>query len=427
MRQSTRRQFLAVAGATTFAGCTSIIPSGQSDQAPNASNDGTTTPGSTSTGTPASGAPVSYGTVIEDFEDLSRWGTLGGSKHADEQTVYAGSQSARIEAQKSADVGGIFRAFPDGLDLSTHDLSAAVKLEQPKAGSSRRITAVALAPGYSDRIEMKRYLADPLDEWVRVDFGVTGDAGTPDLADVQELRIEVLTGGGEQVTFWVDDLRKVPKPDQGFAIFQFDNTLASHYKNVLPIMQKKGYPAVEGVVPSAVNSEGYLSGGQLREMRDAGWDIVSQPQHPRPLPAYSKRKQRRFIENAHDYLAAKGFQDGAKHMIAPYHQMSGETVDIASEFHETAYMFGACPTPVGVTGSHTISRVNGDSREGLRRLAPFAATYNQAVAMYFPAVKKGGDMDPAELREVIGIVEDAGLTPITCTKYAKKMKRLRSK
>lgn len=424
MRQSTRRQFIVAAGATAFAGCSSVSLPDRST--PTSSDGGTATPDTTATGTPTGDDPVSYGTQVADFEDLSQWGTVGGSKHADEQTVYAGSQSARVEASKSADVGGIFRAFPDGLDLSAHDLSAAIKLEQPETGRIRQITVVALAPGYSDRVEMKRYLADSLDEWVRVDFGVTGDAGEPALDDVQELRIEVLTGGGTPVKFWVDDLRKVPKPNQGYAIFQFDNTLVSHYENVLPIMEDKGYAAVEGVVPSAVNSQGNLSGGQLRELRDAGWDIVSQPQQPRPLPEYSERKQRRFIRKAHDYLVAKGFEDGAKHMIAPYHRMSGETVDIASEFHETAYMFGACPTPVAATGPHIISRVNGDSRQGLRTLAPLANKYNQAVAMYFPEVKAGGDMDPAELREVIGIIENAGLQPITCTEFTEKMKQLRS-
>lgn len=434
MRHSTRRQFLAVAGAAALAGCTDAVTPGPSDggRSDGATTATTGTPTGTADGTatetdrrPGAG-PVDYGTVVSDFEDLSRWGTVGGSQLADAETVYAGSQSVRVEAGTGTDVAGIYRAFPDGLDLSASDLSAAVRLERPASGSIRKVTAVALAPGYSDRVEMVRYLPDTLDEWVRVDFGVTGEAGNPAMADVQELRIEVLTGGGEQIRFWVDDLRTVPKPDQGYAIFQFDNTLASHYENAFPVMEEKGYPAVEGVIPGVVNSEGRLSNGQLLELRDAGWDVASQPQRAEPLPTYSTEAQRQTIRRAHENLSIKGFEDGARHMVAPYHQLSGETVEIAAQYHDSVFLFGACPTPVAATGNHALSRVNGDSREGLRRLAPLANRYDQAVAMYFPGVERGGDMDPAELREVVGIVENAGLEPISATEFVAKMNELRS-
>lgn len=415
----TRRAFLAAAGvgATALAGCTGVsdVGLGSADGSDTGSGD------SANAGGGPSGSPDSSGT-FDDFEDLGRWQALGGSVTADTQERQTGSQSARVEAKKSERLGGIARAV-EGLDLAKFDLSAAIKLERPAEGTVRRIAAVALAPDGSNKIEMTRYLGDALDEWVRVDFGVTAESGDPDPSDVRELRLMVVAGEETPVKFWVDDLRLVPKPEEAYAVFGLDNTRGSHYDTAFSVLQEKGYPAVEGVDPRSLGGENYLSLDELREMHDAGWDIASQPQNPDPLPSYEKAKQREIIEDAHGYLREQGL--GGEHFLAPYHQLSGETLDILADVHETAFTFGASPTPLGATGQYTISRVNGDSRKGLRKLGPLAKKYNQTVTMYFPEIKEGGDMDEPEFREVIGIVEDAGLKPITGTTFKEKMEQLR--
>ena len=411
----TRRTFLALAGAgaTALAGCAGLRGSGGSTKSGASGGSATGECG----GAPA--RSVDGAGTLGDCEDLGRWQTLGGSVTADTQQKQTGSQSARVEAKKSERLGGIARSV-DGLDLSKFDLSAAVKLEQPAEGSIRRIAAVAVTSG--GKVVMKRYLGDTLDEWVRVDFGVTSESGDPDPSKVKELRLMVVAGEETPVKFWVDDLRLVPKPEEAYAIFGLDNTRGSHYDTAFQVLQEKGYPAVEGVNPRSVGGENYLSLDELREMRDAGWDIASQPQTADPLPAYEKAKQRQIIEDAHSYLQERGL--GGEHFLAPYHQLSGETLDILADVHETGFTFGAAPTPLGATGQYTISRVNGDSRKGLRKLGPLAKKYNQTVTMYFPEIKEGGDMDEPEFREVVGIIEDAGLKPITATTFQQKLKQL---
>lgn len=411
----TRRTFLALAGAgaTALAGCAGLRGSGGSTKSGASGGSATGKSGG------ASSTSLDSAGTLDDFEDLGRWQTLGGSVTADTQQKQTGSQSARVEAKKSERLGGIARSV-DGLDLSKFDLSAAVKLEQPAEGSIRRIAAVAVTSG--GKVVMKRYLGDTLDEWVRVDFGVTSESGDPDPSKVKELRLMVVAGEETPVKFWVDDLQLVPKPEEAYAIFGLDNTRGSHYDTAFQVLQEKGYPAVEGVNPRSVGGENYLSLDELREMRDAGWDIASQPQTADPLPAYEKAKQRQIIEDAHSYLQERGL--GGEHFLAPYHQLSGETLDILADVHETGFTFGAAPTPLGATGQYTISRVNGDSRKGLRKLGPLAKKYNQTVTMYFPEIKEGGDMDEPEFREVVGIIEDAGLKPITATTFQQKLKQL---
>lgn len=424
-RISTRRAFLAATGVgvAALAGCTSQGGSADTSGANSGSGENGVSSGSPTDTQSGGGSSTSLNEAgtLDDFESLDQWQTLGGSFTADTKEKQTGSQAARVEATKSDKLGGISRSV-DGLDLSTFDLSAAIKLEQPAEGTIRRIAAVALAPDSGNKIVMKRYLGDTLDEWVRVDFGVTSESGDPDPSNVQELRLMVVAGDGTPVRFWVDDLRLVPKPDEAYAIFGLDNTRGSHYDAAFKVLQEKGYPAVEGVNPESVGGENYLSLEELHEMHDAGWDIASQPQYADPLPTYEKAKQRQIIEDAQSYLQKNDL--GGEHFLAPYHQVSGETLDILADVHQTGFTFGASPTPLGATGQYTISRVNGDSRKGLRRLGPLAKKYNQTVTMYFPEIKDGGDMDEAEFREVVGIIEKAGLKPITATTFHEKMTQL---
>ena len=52
-------------------------------------------------------------------------------------------------ADENGDAAGIFKSFPDGLDLTSHDLSLAVKLEKPVRG---RFAAEFIAPARSDML-----------------------------------------------------------------------------------------------------------------------------------------------------------------------------------------------------------------------------------------------------------------------------------
>ncbi|SFL11265.1 Peptidoglycan/xylan/chitin deacetylase, PgdA/CDA1 family [Halogranum rubrum] len=398
-RNSTRRRFLASIGAVGtvgVAGCT-----GGSDTSAPSNTTTTGTPTATSTAnatstpegttTPSqSDAAFSRGELVEDFENYeeARWGTIRGDVKTDTNEVYAGSQSLHL-SNKNGGAAGIFKAFPDGLDLSKHDLSLAVKLDKPANG---KISMEFIAPARSDMLVSKRFIPTELNDWVRIDLGYTGKKGEPVMEAIQELRLLVLSEDGTPINFWIDDLRKIPKPKKGKVMMVFDDAVTSQYEVAFDMLQEKGWAGGVAVIPDAINSEGNLTTGQMREMRDAGWDMMAHPQTPKPLPEYSEAKQRQMIQQTYNYLDLKGFPKGARHFVAPYHRVGPKTLEIVSEFHETGMMFGACPNNAQhPSNMFTMSRIMGRDPRGTRRVLNLAEEFNQMVSIGWHGIGDGPD------------------------------------
>ncbi|SEO76627.1 Peptidoglycan/xylan/chitin deacetylase, PgdA/CDA1 family [Halogranum amylolyticum] len=399
-RNSTRRRFLASIGAVGVAGvagCTGdpdgTAPSNATATGtPTAQTTATTTDEGTETPAQSNDPAFSRGELVEDFENYeeARWGTIRGDVATDTNDVYAGSQSLHLR-NKDGGAAGIYKAFPDGLDLSKHDLSLAVKLEKPASG---KVAMEFIAPARSDMLTSKRFIPQELNGWVRIDLGYTGRKGDPDLSAVQELRLLVLSEEGTPIDFRVDDLRKIPKPDKGKVMFTFDDAVTSQYEVAFPMLQENGWAGGVAVIPDAINSQGNLTTGQMREMRDAGWDMMAHPQVPNPLPSYSEQKQREVIQQTYNYLDLKGFPKGARHFVAPYHRVDSTTLDIVSEFHDTGFMFGACPNNAQHPSSMlTMSRVMGRDPRGTRRVLNIAEEYNQMVSIAWHGIGDGPDYE----------------------------------
>ncbi|WP_244531544.1 polysaccharide deacetylase family protein [Halogranum amylolyticum] len=393
-----------------MAGCLGDSGQAEADGTPTsttAANESTTTTG-TETSTQQQSQPFTRGQLVDDFEDIgtkdTRWGTVGGTVEADTDDVYAGTQSVHM-TNKNGDAAGIYKSFPDGLDLRKHDLSLAVKLQKPVRG---KIAAELIAPARSDMLVSKRFIPKELNDWIRIDLGYTGKTGKPVMKSIQELRLMVLTPKGKPINVHIDDLRKIPKPDKGKVILQFDDAVTSQYEVAFKELQKRGWPGGVAVIPDAINSEGNLTTGQMREMRDAGWDMMAHPQAPKPLPAYSEAKQQRMIQQAYNYLDLKGFPKGARHFVAPYNRVSKTTLDIVSEFHDTGFMFGACPNNAQQPSNmHAISRVMGKDPQGTRRILNIAEEFNQLAVVTWHSIGEGEEYEtsPADFKNVLNHLE----------------------
>ena len=280
-----------------------------------------------------------------------------------------------------------------------------------------------LAPGRSDHLVSKRYIPQELNGWTRVDFGYTGKRGDPIMDAVQEIRLVVQTGGAP-IKVWVDDLRKIPKPKKGKVIFQFDDSQASQYEVAFPELKKRGWAGGIGVIPNTINSEGSLSNGMMREMRDAGWDMMSHPQESKPLPAYSEEKQRRLIKDAKKYLELKGYPKGAQHFVAPFNRVNKTTLDILEEVgHETGFMYGACPMNAQHSSAPLfMSRVNGRDPRGTRRVLNLAEEFNQMVTIAYHNVAPEGEQAQgdytvpwSDFQNVLNHVEKKDMDVVTPT------------
>jgi peptidoglycan/xylan/chitin deacetylase (PgdA/CDA1 family) len=417
-----RRRFLTALGAssvTLAAGCTDQFPddvlSGDEEN-----GDGETAPVGDTDDQDVTPPAIDHGDVVDDFEDLEEWTALDGDLTPDEDEALIGSQAPRIE--NTGNTAGMFRAYPDGLDLSGHHLSLAVQVENPRPVG---VTVRILAPGEADQLESTRTIVDTYEGWLRMDVGYTNQRGEPLLDDVQEIQVLVETqeDDDEEIRFWVDDLRMTPQADQGYVMLTFDDGTESQYENAFPLLEERDMQAVAAVVPDSLNREDRLSVDHLREMRDAGWDISSHPEGDAFMELDDTDAIRQDIESAHEYLDNRGFPEGARHMFVPYHNTNEAIVEITREYHELSSYFGGTPNAVPFTDPLHLSRVDMHDIDGFASLIDMAEEHNQlAIGLAHGVVDEDeidddplADMTIDELEELLDYIEESDVEVVTAS------------
>jgi hypothetical protein len=367
-------------------------------------------------GSNAAAAAIDYGELIDDFQDGGGWYDLQGEQLTpDENEAVVGEHSLRVESENNVSTIAWSPASP--LDLSEQYVSFAVKIAAPLGG---RLQFEVRAPGSSDRVVSTRRLPSGVDEWFRIDFGYTRGVGSPDFSDVQEVRLEMVAPEDGEIQYWVDDMRTTPAQDDSNVIMVFYGGLESHYETVFPLLEERGWVGALGISQNLLNVSGRLDIDQLREMRDAGWDVCSYPMHAGDLTQFDTDEQRRIIENNRDYLANRGFEDGARHFFTPQNRMNTDLLNVLRETHETAFVAGANSSGIPPTGRHTISAINGADYDSSRAAILRADQHDQVVVPYFQEIGEEGmsveDFE-AQLDRIANEDDDTaygdGLTPIT--------------
>lgn len=420
-KRPNRRQFLTAVGVGSvgLSGCTDMLGDSEGNGGNGGGNgSGGTDNGGSGNGGETQGPPpvTNAGESIDDFENVEGWTAMEGNVAGDGEVALTGSQSLRIENQGTT--AGVFQAFPDGLDISGNHLSLAVRVETP------RPTGVRLeidAPARSDQLWTNRTFLGSHAGWFRMDAGWTGTRGEPNLGNIQEMRIYVQSQEEEEIRFWIDDLRMTPAGDQGYVILSFDDAAASQYERAFPILEEYGYQGAVAVIPDSLNRPQRLSIDQLREMRDAGWDVSSHPDSGTGLTEIEPEEARNTIESASEYLTNRGFPDGARHMFAPYHDVNQEVIDIVSDYHETCFFFAGNNSNAPPTDPLYLSRVDMHDVEGFTELIDMAAQHNQlAVGLGHGIQPEDAEEDDpladtteAQLREVLDHIEQSDVEVIT--------------
>ncbi|MDL5363591.1 polysaccharide deacetylase family protein [Halalkalicoccus sp. NIPERK01] len=420
-KRPNRRQFLAGVGVGSLglAGCTDILGSGEGNGG-NGNGNGNGNGGlGGGNGDESQATPpaIDAGELIDDFEDVENWAPMEESNVAgDGEAALTGSQSLRIENQGTT--AGVFQAFPDGLDASGNHLSMAIRVDSPRPA---RVRLEVDAPARADQLWTTRTMLGSHEGWFRMDAGWTGQRGEPNLGNVQEMRIYIQTQEEEEIRFWIDDLRMTPAADQGYVILSFDDGVASQYERAFPILEEYGYQAAAAVIPNSLNRDGRLHIDQLREMRDAGWDISSHPDPGTGLAEVDPEEARNRIESDFQYLDNRGFPDGARHMFAPYHSVNQEVIDIAREYHETCFYFAGNNSNVPPTDAMHLSRVDMHDIGGFTSLIDMAAQHNQLAVGLAHGVEPEDAEEPSphaditveQLREVLDHIEQSNVEVIT--------------
>ncbi|MFC6905778.1 polysaccharide deacetylase family protein [Halalkalicoccus tibetensis] len=417
--QTDRRQFITALGAGSLAltaGCTDQFSDATPGGDDNGEDSDDTAPVDDNEEQDATPPAIDHGEVVDDFEDLDEWAALEGDITPDEDEALTGSQVPRIE--NAGNVAGMFRAYPDGLDMEGHHLSLAVRVENPRPVG---ITVRILAPGEADQLESTRTIVGTYEGWLRMDVGYTNQVGEPFLDDVQEIQILIESQDEEEIRFWVDDLRMTPAADQGYVMLTFDDGVESQYENALPLLEERGMSATASVVPDSLNREDRMTIDHLREMRDAGWDISSHPEGEAFMELNDPESIRQVIESDYEYLDERGFPDGARSMFVPYHNTNEEVVEITREYHDLSSYFGGTPNAVPFTDPMHLSRVDMHDLEGFTSMIDIAEEHNQlAIGLAHGIVPENeieddplADMTTEELEELLDYIEESDVQVVT--------------
>ena len=459
-RMPSRRTFLAVVGAASvgLAGCSD--ENGTDDEAgdddPDA-DDGNGENGDDGNGeeeTPdepedVTAPGIEHGTLVSDFsEDLDSWISMTGEDlvEGDSEEALVGDTAALVRG--GGERAGVFRSFQE-FDAEDQHVSFAVKLEEPIGG---RVNVEMLAPFQSDSVITRRRIPSDLDGWMRMDVGYTQDRGEPDFGDIQEMRIWVDAAAedgevdddeeaadeldedeieeeideddeeveeedieDETVRFMLDDLRSTPAADNGQVIMTFDGGFESHYSTLFDLMEDRDLQGVIGIVPPTVNVGGRLSIDQMREMRDAGWDMASFPLRSDPLPEMDSGEKEQVIEGDQSYLEGRGFEDGARTFLAPYHRVDAESLEIVREVHDCSMTFGGTPNAAPPADPHMLSRINATDMNAVEQFTELAERHNQLLVLRLTEVGDDGDLEEDEFEDLLDYLEDSELDMVTAS------------
>lgn len=417
--QTDRRRFITALGASSLAlaaGCTDQFSDATPGDDESEEDGDDTAPVDDNEEQDATPPAIDHGEVVDDFEDLDEWAALEGEIIPDEDEALTGSQVPRIE--NAGNVAGMFRAYPDGLDMEGHHLSLAVQVESPRPVG---VTVRILAPGEADQLESTRTIVGTYEGWLRMDVGYTNQVGEPFLDDVQEIQILIESQDEEEIRFWVDDLRMTPAADQGYVMLTFDDGVESQYENAFPLLEERDMPATAAVVPDSLNREERMTIDHLREMRDAGWDISSHPEGEAFMELNDSEAIRQAIESDYEYLDERGFPDGARSMFVPYHNTNEEVVEITREYHDLSSYFGGTPNAVPFTDPMHLSRVDMHDLNGFTSMIDIAEEHNQlAIGLAHGVVSEDeieddplADMTTEELEELLDYIEESDVQVVT--------------
>ncbi|WP_254546643.1 polysaccharide deacetylase family protein [Halomarina pelagica] len=332
---------------------------------------------------------VAGGRLVDDMRDLSRWS--GEEVAADDRIYFDGPRSLRYEARGRVALTGDYSDDP--IDLSDATLSFAAYFHEPD-DVEPTLYVTALAPDRDNWIRFEHpYLGLKNAGWQRFDVAPTRTKGSPDLSDVRALVLS-MNPGDRLVRFWLDDVRAHPRPDRGKLIFRFDDTHEHHYTEYFPVLREYGYPAIEAVVLNHVGRPSRLSGLQLRELSNAGWDLC-----------YHTTAHQNVTELSADELAAdvaemdmffrKIAGERADVMVYPYGAYDGRSMDALAEHFDLAFGGGA-PTNYALTNPMCVGSkgVDGDLA-GAKELVDLAAEYRSLSVPLFH------HFDPAAFEELV--------------------------
>lgn len=402
-----RRTLLATSAGIAIAGCLSSRqrPSDSSgdDDTDDAGTDPTNGTGDDTGDGTGSESGGEYGT-IDDFESLDEWSIRGGSLSPDEERVYVGSQSARVEAPLEEESTVIERHFDEPLDVTNAAPGVAVTADDIV------VPWVRLIDADGNRVDYRRGIKGG-QPFMRYNVGIDNVHGSFDPTNVTLVQLQLWTGDQER-TAWFDDLFLVPRPETGKVMIQFDDAHETDYTEALPLLEAHDIPAVTFVNPNYIDrgevaGDSRLSVEQTHELHEAGWTIANHTySHPR-LPELDPEEQEAEIRDGKQWLLDHGFETGARYFAYPFGEHDETTLELVDEYHEIGWA-GGRPAQGYVANPLLASRIGEPSADRAKEALQWTAEFNGITGLFYHRLEGEMLADFAEMVEMVAALAEAG-------------------
>lgn len=408
-----RRAFLGsiASGAVALAGCSEVIPSDTNTPAdtPTSTATPTETPTTTETATettptqtePAPGTNEPMQPDVAGFEEVTKWTAHSGvTISGDKQTVYRGSQSARVEKRS----GTIQRDFPVPIDLRNRDISIAVNIGEP----TNTIVRLTLQDTGGNRTSFLQPVLQTVHPqgWVRINPAV--HANEANLRSIAQMRITI-DGPGASKKYWVDSIRFNKKTvDKGQVMFTFDFLTRSIYEVAFPIMKDRGLKGCVAVPVDRVGNEGRLTRDELTELKNAGWEIASMTNNFASMHGQKESIQRQRLDRAKRLLGEWDLGEGST-LIYPRGACDNTTIELARKKHDVAFLkfdnSRRGHSQSWFANPMFVNRARPNSPDALKNQLPLLKSYKSVYTIWHNMLGSDAENSKAEFRAICDFVK----------------------
>jgi peptidoglycan/xylan/chitin deacetylase (PgdA/CDA1 family) len=359
----------------------------------------------------------SLGTRFDDFEDTSRWKEIQGSVVPDASKAFIGSQSLKLSSDSYQ---GVIteRRLDSPLDVSERDLSFALRSTTPM-----EISFLVYLYDNADNwvvLELRNVRYRPPDVgWFRTSPGVFDVSDTtPDLSQVNRIKIEVGSGSEDGVQAHVDDMRLHPKPETGYVVLSWDDGKRSYYDHAAPVHDRYDFPAVltQPPHPEDAKYDLFMSVEKLRERQAAGDEVVAHGSVDNPFSEIAASELESILRRNKEWLINNEFT-GADFIVYPGNNFDKTALSVIRKYH---YMGGMNQSGnVNTTGVYgfdplVLPRTIGQDLDIAKRAVTLAAEHRQCSILNFHDFSSKNTMSADEYKNLLAHIDrTVGVEPIT--------------
>ncbi|WP_088073019.1 polysaccharide deacetylase family protein [Gottfriedia luciferensis] len=116
-------------------------------------------------------------------------------------------------------------------------------------------------------------------------------------------------------------------------IFTMDDGWETQFTQGFHILKENGIKGSIAVIPTKVDTEGYMSLSQLNTLYNSGWDLMNHTNTHRHLSRLSKKQQKSELNGARTWLNNHCFKRASNIAVYPYGSYNQDTLKTLQEEH----------------------------------------------------------------------------------------------